>query len=74
LEEGDALNVIQTANEYKVPLELNAKYFVKNPENWRVLLDNAARLYVNSDAHLLSDLRDARNEAFKLLKQMKYIK
>ena len=73
LEEGDALNVIQTANEYKVPLELNAKYFVKYPENWQVLLDNADRLYVNSDAHVLSDLRDARNEAFKLLKQMKYI-
>jgi hypothetical protein len=55
-------------------LELNAKYFVKYPENWRVLLDNATRFYVNSDAHVLSDLRDVRNEAFKLLKQMKYIK
>ncbi len=46
----------------------------QKPEDWQVLLNNADRLYVNSDAHLLSDLRDARNEAFKLLKQMKYIK
>jgi DNA polymerase (family 10) len=74
LDAADALRVINIANEYNVPLELNAKYFVKNPENWRVLLDNASRLYVNSDAHLLSDLRDARNKAFQLLKQMKYIK
>ena len=74
LEELDALKVIQTANEYNIPLELNAKYFVKYPENWRVLLDNADRFYVNSDAHVLSDLRDVRNEAFQLLKQMKYIK
>ena len=74
LEEPDALKVIQTANGFNVPLELNAKYFVKYPDNWRVLLDNADRLYVNSDAHVLSDLRDARKEVFKLLKQMKYIK
>jgi histidinol phosphatase-like PHP family hydrolase len=74
LEEPDALKVILAANEYNIPLELNAKYFVKYPENWRVLLDNATRFYVNSDAHVLSDLRDVRNEAFKLLKQMKYIK
>ena len=74
LEEQDALKVILAANEYNIPLELNAKYFVKYPENWRVLLDNADRIYVNSDAHVLSDLRDARNEAFQLLKQMKYIK
>jgi histidinol phosphatase-like PHP family hydrolase len=74
LEESHALKVIRTANEYNIPLELNAKYFKKKPEAWKVLLDNADRLYVNSDAHLLSDLRDARNEAFQLLQQMKYIK
>jgi len=46
----------------------------RNRKLGRLLLDNADHLYVNSDAHLLSDLRDARNEAFQLLKQMKYIK
>ena len=74
LDAADALRVVNTANEYNIPLELNAKYFVKNPENWRVLLDNAARLYVNSDAHVLSDLRDLRPQAFQILKQMKYSK
>lgn len=74
IDEPDALTVIKAANDYDIPLELNAKYFVKHPEIWKVLLDNAARLYVNSDAHLLSDLRDLRPQAFELLKQMKYIK
>jgi histidinol phosphatase-like PHP family hydrolase len=74
IDNADALTVIKAANEYNIPLELNAKYFVKNPENWRVLLDNAARLYINSDSHLLSDLRDLRPQAFEILQQMKYIK
>jgi histidinol phosphatase-like PHP family hydrolase len=70
----DALQVIQAANEYNIPLELNAKYFVKDPRRWTVLLENADRIYVNSDAHILTDLRDLRPQAFELLKQMKYIK
>jgi histidinol phosphatase-like PHP family hydrolase len=74
IDNADALTVIKAANEYNIPLELNAKYFVKNPENWWVLLDNADRFFVNSDSHLLSDLRDLRPQAFELLQQMKYIK
>jgi histidinol phosphatase-like PHP family hydrolase len=54
-------------------LEINAKYFIRDPKIWTVLLDNAKEIYVNSDAHVLSDLRDFRNEAFKLLKKMKYM-
>jgi histidinol phosphatase-like PHP family hydrolase len=74
LDVADTKAVILAANEYNIPLELNAKYFVQNPPKWIVLLDNADRLYVNSDAHILTDLRDFRNTAFHLLKEMKYIK
>ena len=73
LEEADAKAVILTANKYDIPLEINAKYFIRDPKIWTVLLDNAKEIYVNSDAHVLSDLRDFRNEAFKLLKKMKYM-
>ena len=72
LKEEDAKTIILAANEYNVPLELNAKYFIKNPAKWVVLLENAKSIYVNSDAHILTDLRDYRKAAFKLLKEMGY--
>jgi DNA polymerase (family 10) len=73
MEEADAKKVILAANKLNIPLELNAKYFVKNPKTWNVLLENADRVYINSDAHLFSDLKNLRAEAFMLLKEMKQI-
>jgi histidinol phosphatase-like PHP family hydrolase len=70
LTEADAKTVILAANEFHIPVELNAKYFLKNPPVWNVVLENAENVYVNSDAHILADLRDLRPAAFKLLKEM----
>lgn len=74
LSESNSKKIIAAANKYKIPLELNAKYFLNNPEKWTVLLKHADRIYINCDGHLLEDIKYARRDAFKLLKKMKYIK
>jgi len=68
-----ALRIIQQANKYNIPCELNAKYFEKYPDVWDVLFKNADSIYVNSDAHVLNDLRDLRKNAFKRLKELGYV-
>lgn len=72
LNHDDALRVIKEANKHKVPLELNAKYFLFDPEKWRVLLDNAEQIYINSDAHTLWELKTRRKDAREKLREMGY--
>jgi histidinol phosphatase-like PHP family hydrolase len=72
LKEEEALKVINTANHYEVPLEINAKYFLSSPEKWKVVLDNAAQLYVNSDAHTLYELKERRKDARAKIVEMGY--
>lgn len=73
LNEEDAKKVIFEANRFGIPLELNAKYFLRDADKWRVLLDNAQKIYVNSDGHVLKDIRDLRKESFQVLKNRGYI-
>lgn len=66
LEDSEA--IIYEANKYGVPLELNGKYFLKDPEPWRLVLEKADRIYINSDAHTLIELRDIKKETYDKLK------
>lgn len=74
LGEVQAKKVILEANKHKIPLELNAKYFFKYPDIWDVLLKNADRIYVNSDAHTLYELKEFRKKVFDRLKKEGYLK
>jgi histidinol phosphatase-like PHP family hydrolase len=65
----DIIAVVQEANRYNIPLEVNGKYFLSAPDSWDTLLQHADRIYVNSDTHTLSDLRDRRREVFRVLRQ-----
>ncbi|MBN1792473.1 PHP domain-containing protein [Candidatus Woesearchaeota archaeon] len=72
IDESSANKVILEANKHKIPLELNARYFLKNPEKWRVLLDNADQVIINSDAHFLYDIQMKQKDARAQLRKMGY--
>jgi histidinol phosphatase-like PHP family hydrolase len=72
LDDDSALRVIREANRLEIPLELDAKYFNMRPDLWHTLLDDADRFYINSDAHMLQDLRDATKQARKTIASMGY--
>ena len=67
----DVRKVVEAANEYGIPLELNGSGLLKGssvPEHTRMILKRADRVMVNSDAHCLSDLYDARRKAFDFIR------
>ena len=67
----------KSANHYKIPLELNCSNLVyqrDNMDNLRKMLSIADRIYVNSDAHTLHELKTLRQEGFKFLREEGYIK
>jgi hypothetical protein len=59
-------------NKYKIPLEFNAKNLHRgktNIEKLHYLLQNTDRLYLNSDAHSLWELKEVRPFAKSFLKE-----
>jgi histidinol phosphatase-like PHP family hydrolase len=67
----DVRRVVEAANEYGVPVELNGSGLLKGSsvhDHTRLILEHADRVMVNSDAHSLSDLEDGRKAAFGFLK------
>ncbi len=65
--------VVKAANDYGVALEINGSNLVNgntDMKNLQILLENAAKVYVNSDAHTLYELQNARIVAFEHLKSM----
>jgi len=73
----DIEKLVAVANEYNVPLEYNAKNIFRdrtNLEKLDYLLKNTNQIYLNSDAHTLHELKDARPFAIKYLKKNWYIK
>lgn len=72
----DIVELINLANSYWIPLEINGKYL----RNWtdkldklHILLKNADKMYINSDAHTLYDLKENRKYAINFLKENNYI-
>ncbi|MFP4524414.1 MAG: PHP domain-containing protein [Candidatus Woesearchaeota archaeon] len=67
----DVRRVVEEANRYGVPVELNGSGLLKGSSvhnHTRTILECADRVMVNSDAHSLSDLEDGRKAAFDFLK------
>src|SRR3989344_6187484 len=62
----------KNANQYNIPLEVNGANLLNNKtnkDNLRRMLTLADIIYVNSDAHVLCELKTAREGAFKFLKE-----
>lgn len=72
---GDHVNIedlTKAANDYGVALEINGTNLKNNKTNIPKLLkmlELADRIYVNSDAHTLNQLRDSRKAAFEFLRE-----
>jgi len=63
--------VIEAANKQHIPMELNCANLVNNKTQLDLLakmLKKAERIYVNSDAHTLSELKNYRQKGFEYLK------
>jgi len=72
----DIKKLVRVANEYNIPLEFNAQCLYQNRTNLEkldYLLKNTNKIYINSDAHTLIQLRDFRKNAIKYLEDKKYI-
>lgn len=72
----DIEKLVEVANEYKIPLEFNAKNLYRWKTNLKkldYLLKNANEVYLNSDAHTLWELKEVRWKAIEFLKENKYI-
>lgn len=74
--EVDIESLIELANKYDIPLEINWKYLYywnTNLEKQHILLKKADKIYINSDSHNLFDLRENRKFAINFLKENGYI-
>ncbi|MBT4651216.1 PHP domain-containing protein [Candidatus Woesearchaeota archaeon] len=64
--------VIEAANYYKIPLEFNCTNFINGKtirSNLDLMLEKADRIYVNSDAHMLGELRNNRKVGLDYLRK-----
>lgn len=72
----DIEKLVSLANQYDIALEMNAKYLSNNQENLEKLdymLKNANKIYINSDAHSLYELKEFRKNAIAFLQEKGYI-
>ncbi|HJX05255.1 MAG TPA: PHP domain-containing protein [Candidatus Nanoarchaeia archaeon] len=70
----DLAKVVEQANKFRIPLELNCRYLVSGRPDvdmnaLKLMLDQADSIYVNSDAHTLWELKELRKGGFKFLKE-----
>lgn len=74
--EVDIEALIDLANQYKVPLEINWAYLYNsktNIEKLHIVIQKADKLFINSDAHSLLWLKEYRKNAIKFLEENGYI-
>lgn len=72
----DIAHLCEVANAYKIPLEFNAVNLLigkMNIEKLHLMLELWDKFYLNSDAHTLYELKEARPFALKFLKEHWYI-
>lgn len=69
----DYMKVVETANALSIPAEINARYYLKDPDHWQAFLKNIRLTYINSDAHTLWELKNRRLDARKALKETGFI-
>ena len=68
----DIRPIVELANKFWIPLEFNHWTFKKRSikEHLDYILKNAKSIYVNSDAHTLSDLETKRKDCYDYLKEL----
>jgi len=67
--------IIELCNKYDVPMEFNCANLVykkTNLQNLDLMLKNIKRIYVNSDAHMLNELKELRRIGFQYLSEKGY--
>lgn len=72
----DMEKLIEVCNKYDIPMELDACDLINDFTDFEkldLMLKKAKYIYINSDAHSLWELREARKLAIKYLKDNKYI-
>jgi len=72
----DIEKVVKIANKYEIPLEVDGANILNHKTDLKLLrkmLKIADKVYVNSDAHTSYELKEARNAAFKFLKEEGYM-
>jgi len=72
----DIEKLVDVANKYNIPLEFNAKNFVRwktNMEKLDYLLKNTNQIYINSDAHSLYEFKTVRKKAIEFLYENNYL-
>ena len=74
--EVDIEALIDLANKYDIPLEINGSYLSRwttNLEKLHILIQKANRIYINSDSHTLFWLKEYRKWVIKFLEENGYI-
>lgn len=77
---GDHINInalVDLCNHYDIPMEFNCANYINkktNLKNLEIMLRNCRRIYVNSDAHTLNEIKDARKTGLRFLREKGYIK
>lgn len=74
--EVDIEALIDLANKYDIPLEINWNYLYKwktNIEKLHIVIQKAHKLYINSDSHTLFWLREYRKYVINFLEENGYI-
>lgn len=72
----DMIAFIEICNKYEIPLEFNCRKFIKwafDMDQTKYMLKNAKYIILNSDAHMLWDLKFPRQETIKYLKENMYL-
>ncbi|HSH52076.1 MAG TPA: PHP domain-containing protein [Bacteroidales bacterium] len=72
----DIIPIIELCNKYDVPMEFNCANLVNNKTNMNnldLMLKKANRIYINSDAHTLNELKEYRTIGFKYLVENGYL-
>lgn len=68
--------LVKAANNYNIPFEFNCANFVNGETDLKklnIMLQEANRIYVNSDAHTLYELKELRKIGFAYLKENNFI-
>ncbi|MBR9693044.1 PHP domain-containing protein [Candidatus Woesearchaeota archaeon] len=72
----DMERLCRAANAYRIPLELNGSNLQEGKldmDKLRIMLEHGDHFMVNSDAHSLVEMRDARKNAFEFLRDEGYL-
>ncbi|MBU1100359.1 MAG: PHP domain-containing protein [Bacteroidetes bacterium] len=73
----DIKPIIELCNKYDIPMEFNCVNLINNKTNMKnleLVLSECHYIYVNSDAHTLNELKNARNIGMTFLKEHGYLK